>query len=530
MKNTQMLLGDEAIALAAIHSGMSAAYSYPGTPSTEIVETIQREVKNDPDLDVICAWSINEKVAMEEGCGASMIGKRALITMKHVGLNVAADPFMNMAMTGTSGGLVICVADDPSMHSSQNEQDSRFFSEFAKILCLEPVDSQECYDMTMQAFELSEQFKTPVMIRLTTRVAHSRTGVILSENKQDKKSISLPTDFKNWTLLPCNARPQYVALLEKQKDLQVYANTYELNEINIVPGAQKGVVVGGLAYPYFKECLSELKASHVRVCTYPIPDEKIKKLINAVDELYVIEEGYPLIENQLYRLIHETGKTLTIHGRNDGTFPMAGELTPDVVRKGFGLTINEEGVYPLSSLVKGRPPQLCKGCPHADTYNALNEVLKDHEQERLVFSDIGCYTLGAYPPYEAIHSCVCMGASVSMAKAAGENGLKYSVAVLGDSTFEHSGITPLLEGVSKKVPFTVIILDNARIAMTGGQERIMSEEQFIPFILGTGIDEKHVRLIKPIPKNHEENVQVIKEECEYPGPSVIVARRVCIQK
>ncbi len=523
-------MGDEAVALGALQAGISAAYSYPGTPATEIFEHVQRLCKKDTSLNVLCRWSINEKVALEEALGASLIGKRALVSMKHVGLNVAADPFMNASLTGTQGGLVICVADDPSMHSSQNEQDSRFYSWFSKILCLEPIDAQEAYDMTLLAFTLSEKWHLPIMIRLTTRVAHSRSNATLSEINHPQKRITLPASFKNWMLLPSNARPQFELLWSKQNDLTQFSNHFEKNVLNIRPNTQKAVITGGLAHQYFMECGGADDYSYLRVCSYPLPKQKILALLQNADELFVIEEGYPLIETLIYECLHEIPHRIIVHGRHDKTVPQTGELNTDLVKKSLGYPTPTTTPATNDKLVRPRPPQLCKGCPHTDTFKALNEALRGHEHERVVFSDIGCYSLGYYPPHEAIHSGVCMGASISMAKAAGENGLKYAIAVIGDSTFEHSGITPLLEGISRQVNFTVIILDNSLVAMTGGQERIMGAEQFVSFILGMGIDRDHLKIIHPIPKNHAENTRIIREECEYQGPSVILARRECLQK
>jgi indolepyruvate ferredoxin oxidoreductase, alpha subunit len=524
------LLGDEAIAMGAIHAGISGSYAYPGTPATEIQEAIQKYVAAYPDSGIRSEWSINEKVAMEEAMGVSMIGKRTLVNMKHVGLNVAADPFMNAAITGCGGGVVIAVADDPSMHSSQNEQDSRYFADFAQIPCFEPVNQQQAYDMTREAFEMSERLRVPVLMRLTTRLAHTRARVSFSEAKA-QKPLTMPTDYKSWTLLPSNARPQYEKLLAKQGDFVASSEASSFNELSITSGTRLGVITTGIAFNYFMENYKEggLECSWLKVAQYPLPESKIMELIKAVDELTIIEEGYPFVERQISSYLLKAGKNIPVHGKYDGTLPRVGELTADSVRSALGMKAMECRDLADADLVRTRPPALCKGCPHIDTYNALNAALEGKEASRLVFSDIGCYTLGAYPPFEAIHSCLCMGASVSMAKSAGENGLEYAVAVLGDSTFNHSGITPLIEGIKRGTPFTTIILDNSTTGMTGGQETICGLDALAKLVDGMGINPDHVRTINPLPKYHEENTKTILEECEYRGPSVIIAKRKCVQ-
>ncbi len=528
--HTMTLLGDEAVAMAAIHAGISGSYAYPGTPATEIQEAIQKYAATYPDCGITNAWSINEKVAMEEAVGASMLGLRALVNMKHVGLNVAADPFMNAAVTGCAGGMVIAVADDPSMHSSQNEQDSRYFSDFAQIPCFEPHTQQQAYDMTRQAFALSERLEIPVMMRLTTRISHTRAKVEFAAT-EERKTLTIPTDFNRWTLLPSNARPQYEKLLGKQSELVKAAEASAFNELTLTPGARLGIVVAGLGFNSFMENYAEggLECSFLRIGQYPLPESKVRELITASEEILVIEEGYPFIERMLPAYLAKAGKLVPVHGKLDGTLPRSGELNADNVRTALGLAPRKACAPASDDLVRTRPPALCRGCPHDDTYKALKAACEGKESERLVFSDIGCYTLGFYPPFEAIHSCLCMGASVSMAKAAGEQGLPYAIAVLGDSTFDHSGITPLAEGIARGTPFTTIILDNSTTGMTGGQETIVGEAALEKLVLGLGIDRAHLRVITPLPKNHEENTRVLREELEYRGPSVVIAKRKCVQ-
>ncbi len=520
-----VLLGDEAVAQAAIDAGLTAAYSYPGTPASEIMEYLIS--RSDGNQKYIARWCVNEKVACEEALGVSFAGQRALVSFKHVGLNVAADPFINAAITGANGGLVVVSADDPGMHSSQNEQDSRYYADFARILCLEPASHQEAYDMTREAFDLSEKFHIPVLIRLVTRLAHSRAPVEPAPARGKNRDFPYGA-WQDWTLLPTNARRRFNLLLERQKDLLDYSENTPYNRLWLNPdGGKLGVVVTGIAYNYFKEvaALLPFEPSFLKISTYPFPVKKLLELIDRVEEILVIEEGYPFVERFIRGVAGIPGKR--IRGKLDGVLPQSGELTPDLVARALGLAENPR--LPSGDLkLPPRPPQLCTGCPHADTYKALNEALKGFARP-VVFSDIGCYTLGALPPYNAIHTCVCMGASVSMAKGGAEAGIYPSVAVIGDSTFAHSGITPLLDAVHSNTDMTVIILDNGTVAMTGTQPSFGTGEPLDRLIAGLGVAPEHIRVIVPLPKNHQENVKVIKEELNHHGVSVIIARRECIQ-
>ncbi len=520
-----VLLGDEAVALAAVQAGLSAAYSYPGTPASEIMEYLQR--LSEGGKKYRAEWSVNEKVAYEEALGVSFAGKRAMVSFKHVGLNVAADPFINSAITGANGGLVVVVADDPGMHSSQDEQDSRYYADFARIICLEPTNHQEAYDMTQEAFDLSERFEIPVMIRLVTRLAHSRSSVEPREPRPQNEDWPYG-NAQDWTLLPANARRRFKVLLDRQKDLQEYSEQSNYNQLVLnADGKKLGVVVSGIAYNYFKEVSGSLPSepSHLKVSAYPLPVKKLRQLLQTVDEILVIEEGYPFIERFIRGVAGIPGKT--IRGKLDGSLPPSGELTPDLVAKALGLP-EKTGQKVTSLKLAGRPPQLCSGCSHIDTYKALNEALREFPRSN-VFSDIGCYTLGALPPYQAIKTCVCMGASISMAKGGADAGVYPSVAVIGDSTFAHSGITPLLDAAYSNTDMTVIILDNGTVAMTGTQPSFGTGEPLDRLLVGLGVDKNHLKIIIPLPRNHQENVKIIKEELNYRGLSVIIARRECIQ-
>lgn len=519
----KLLLGVEAIGQAAVDAGISGVYAYPGTPSTEITEYIQ-ENELAIERNIHRLWSANEKTAMETALGMSYAGKKALVCMKHVGLNVAADAFVNSAITGINGGVVIVVADDPSMHSSQNEQDSRFYGNFAMIPILEPSSQQEAYEMTRFGFELSEQTKLPVMLRITTRIAHSRAGVEITAPISENK-IALPSDPRQFVLLPAIARRRYKMLLDSQDVLLGLSEKSGFNKLSKTDNKKLGIICCGISYNYFTENFSEQASPYtvLKVGQYPLPKQMVYELEKSCDEILVIEEGYPLVEEQLSDYF---GKGKKIMGRLDGTLPRDGELNPDLVAKALNLPVPEHAQTPKN--IVARPPALCMGCGHQDLYAAMNEVLVEYGDGH-VFSDIGCYTLGALPPYQTINSCVDMGASITMAKGAADAGLFPSLCVIGDSTFAHSGITGLLDAVNEKSNIVVIISDNESVSMTGGQESA-ALGKIESICEGVGVDPAHIRVLVPHKKNHDEMVQIIRDEINYNGVSVIVPRRECIQK
>ncbi|MDD2230642.1 MAG: thiamine pyrophosphate-dependent enzyme [Candidatus Cloacimonetes bacterium] len=517
-----MLLGDEALAQGALDAGISGFYAYPGTPSTEILEYVQRSKQAE---GIHRTWSSNEKTAMESAIGMSYAGRRTMVTMKHVGLNVAADPFMNSAFTGAHGGLLVVVADDPSMHSSQNEQDSRFYGKFAMIPILEPSNQQECYDMAFYGFNLSEKYHIPVMIRLTTRLSHSRSGVktkaILAQNPLKK-----PDNILQFMLLPAIARKKYKHLIEMQKDFIHESAISPFNSYNLqAKDKSLGIICTGLAFNYLNEAFGgkEIPYPVVKICQYPLPAEQIHALYNTCDSLMIFEEGMPLVEEQLKGLSFAGQKP--IHGRLDGTLSRDGELNPNKVRQALGLEDTYGSDVPAT--VAARPPMLCVGCPHADSYLALNEAMEQYGRGH-VFSDIGCYTLGFMPPYNAINSCVDMGASITMAKGASDSGLFPAVAVIGDSTFAHSGMTGLLDCIFDKANVVIVILDNSTTAMTGGQD-YTAFGKLEDICAGLGVEKEHIRVFVPFKKNYPEMVQIYKEEIAYNGVSVIIPRRECVQ-
>jgi indolepyruvate ferredoxin oxidoreductase alpha subunit len=517
-----MLLGDEAVAQGAIDAGLSGCYAYPGTPSTEIMEYVQLYSQSE-NLTMQCEWSANEKTAMEAALGMSYYGKKAMTCMKHVGLNVAADPFMNAAVTGAHGGFLVVSADDPSMHSSQNEQDSRYFGKFALIPVMEPSDQQEAYDMAYDAFGLSEKYKTPVMLRLTTRLAHSRSGIV-RKKPMEQNQMNLPEDPLQFILLPAMARRKYKHLLNQQDSFEEESEKSPYNQLFNNKGNELGILACGLAYNYLIENFEDHLPPYpvIKISQYPVPRKMLASFLDLCSEILVLEEGYPLVEESL-RGILDKGRP--IHGRMDGYLPRDGELNPDLVAKALGLS--KRSLFKVPEIVRNRPPSLCKGCSHADIFLALNDAITDYGQGR-VFSDIGCYTLGAYPPFNSIYTCVDMGASLTMAKGAADAGLVPAVTVIGDSTFTHSGMTGLLDAVNENSPVTIIISDNSATAMTGGQKS--SATGRLPEICkGIGVDPDHLRIIIPLKKNHEENVRVIKEELDHKGVSVIIAQRECIQ-
>ncbi len=523
----EILLGDEAVARGALDAGISAAYAYPGTPSTEIFQTIQAYVKQH-QLDVRGLWSTNEKVALEEAIGVSYCGKRALVAMKHVGLNVAADPFMNVAVSGAWGGLVLAVADDPSMHSSQNEQDSRYFADFAQVPCLEPADQQQAYEMTREAFELSEKLRVPVLVRLVTRLAHSRALVGLSERRPQNETHYVD-DPGLFTLIPSNARRAYAKLVDKQAGLQRYAEENAGNVLALRGEGKPGIIVCGVAWNYLREALGEAVDGFnlLRVGVYPLPVKKARALLDHSSELTIVEEGYPFIE----RFVSALGlfREKPVKGKLTGHVPRTGELSPDAIRRTFGLPVAPSlEVDRLESLLAPRPPRLCDGCPHGDSYRLINEVVQELAKDTRVMGDIGCYALGYLKPYQAIHSCVCMGSSIGMAIGAAHAGISPSLCVIGDGTFTHSGMAGLLDAAREDVNVKVFILDNSIVAMTGGQPSSLSDEALVDLVAGLGVKRPHIRVITPLANKKAENLAVVREELAHAGLSVIIARRPCV--
>ena len=510
----ELMLGNEAVARGAYEAGVRVAVAYPGTPSTEITENMAKYSKD----EVYCEWAPNEKVALEVAIGASMGGARAICCMKHVGVNVAADPLFTAAYTGVRGGLVLVAADDPGMHSSQNEQDSRFYARSAHVPMLEPADSAECREYVMRAFEISEKYDTPVMLRLVTRIAHARSLV----EEGARREIPLKDyekDIKKYVMMPGNAKGRHVVVEAREKKLEEEIDTLGFNRVEMAD-TKVGVVCSGSAYQYVKEALpnaSVLKLGMV----YPLPEKLIRDFASKVDQLLVVEELEPFFEDAIKAMgIPCSGKDKT---------GLQGELFVRKVGRLFG---GEADCGPAETQgVPMRPPVLCPGCPHRAVFYVLKKL------GLTVAADIGCYTLGAMPPLAAVDSVVCMGASIGMAlgleKARGRDFAKKTVAVIGDSTFVHSGITGLVDMVYNQGHSTVIIVDNSTTGMTGHQPNpttgfnvrgeIAPQLDVVKLCEAIGVPS--VRVVDPF--NMKELEQTILEESEKDVPSVIIARRPC---
>lgn len=508
----KLLIGNEAVARGLYEAGLRVASSYPGTPSTEITECV---AKYD---EIYSEWAPNEKVAMEVAIGAAIAGARSFCAMKHVGLNVAADPLFTASYTGINAGMVIAVADDPGMHSSQNEQDSRHYAKASKIMMLEPSDSNECLQYAKLAFELSEKFDTPVILRLTTRVAHSRSLATVSE-RVDNGLLEYKKDPMKYVMMPGMAIKKHIVVEQRILDQVAWAETAEINteEIN---SAEIGVITSGITYQYAKEALGK-NASYLKLgCVYPLPVEKIKAFAAKCKKVYVLEELDPFMEE------HCKQNGIEVIGKE--AFTLQGEYSQSLIKQ---VILGETDAFTKTDLdIPARPPVLCAGCPHRGLYYALKKL------NVTVSGDIGCYTLGALPPLGMVDTCVCMGASVSALhgrnKADAENAKK-SVAVIGDSTFMHSGVTGLINIAYNQSNSTVIILDNSITGMTGHQENPTTGKTIKGDpttavsleLLAKAVGIDRVRVIDPY--NLKECEDVLREEIAVDAPSVVISRRPC---
>lgn len=509
----KLMLGNEAVARGAYEAGVTVAAAYPGTPSTEITENIAKY------NEIYSEWSPNEKVALEVAVGASIAGARAICSMKHVGLNVAADPLFTASYTGVNGGLVIMVADDPGMHSSQNEQDSRHYARASKVPMLEPADSQECKDYVKEAFTISEKYDCPVIVRLSTRIAHSQSVVELGD-KTEYAIKDYVKNFNKYVMMPAMARKRHVEVEKRMGLLREYSNQSGINTIEW--GNRKvGVITSGIAYQYAREAFGDV--SYLKLgMVYPLPAQLIEDFAAQVEQLYIVEELEPFIEDQVKKMgIKAVGKEC---------LPVMGELSAQLIReKVLGQPSGQN--TKLDENIPVRPPVMCPGCPHRGMYYVLRKL------KLTVSGDIGCYTLGALPPTESMDTCICMGASVSaahgMEMARGREFGKKTVAVIGDSTFIHSGITGLIDIVYNKGNSTVIILDNSITGMTGHQHNpttgftIKGEptKQVDLALLAKAVGVERVRIADPF--NIKEFEQVVKEETNAEEPSVIISQRPC---
>ena len=534
----KLLSGNEAFAWGAYHAGITVATAYPGTPSTEILENIARFD------DIYAEWSTNEKVAMEVGLGASYAGARVLVSMKQVGLNVAMDPFMAASTTGVDGGMVVISADDPGTHSSQNEQDNRHYGKLARVPILEPSDSQEAYDIMTLAFDISEKFDTPVIVRTTTRISHSKSVVNLDAAlRRPVRPVGFKHDTSKLVMLPVNARSRRSAIENRMAGLAEYAETFPLNRVEW-GDRSLGIVTSGIAYQYARDVFP--KASFLRLgMTHPIPATLVREFAAGVRKLIVIEELDPFLQENIQAL------GVTVAGKE--FIPRMGELDPDVVefaarKAGLLPAVESKPKVDLSRLPK-RPPLLCPGCPHTGMFYVLSSIgqrlklpgAKDkvsREPKLIITGDIGCYTLGAYPPLNAMDTTACMGASIGQALGMAKAGIGRDrvVAVIGDSTFLHSGITPLVNAVYNQGQITVVILDNGTTAMTGHQDhpgtgvsaqgKPSGSVRIEDIVQGIGV--KNVKVLDAF--SLKELRAAMRESLEKPELSVLIVRGDCVTR
>jgi indolepyruvate ferredoxin oxidoreductase alpha subunit len=511
--NRDILSGDDAIGRGAIEAGISLATSYPGTPATEILLYIARHFDGDAE------WAVNEKVALETAIGASYAGKRALCSMKHVGVNVASDPLMTVAYLGIKGGLVLAVADDPGAYSSQNEQDSRFFAKFAKIPCLEPSDSQEAKDMTIMAFELSETTGLPVMLRTVTRISHAYSPVEIGKIRK-QNPLALQKDPANMIAVPSNVLKCHINLNSKQESLRQWGDEAKLNK-TFKNGQKKGIITCGLGYAYAKEYGPEYAI--LKISYYPFAETLIEEFVKGLEEVWVLEEGEPIIEEIARRYSSK------VKGKISGEISRTGELGPDVLVPYIPGWSTKQNNYKLSNPLPMRPPVLCPGCPHSKLYDALKAV-----NPTFTAGDIGCYTLGANPPYQIVDTCLCMGAGISQAAGISKQGVKRVAAVIGDSTFIHSGIPALINAVYNKANILVLILDNSATAMTGHQPTPLTgltakgteggKTSLEGLCKACGVNS--IEVVDPF--ELEKTETVLREKLDSEGVNVVISRRPCV--
>ncbi len=514
-----LLAGNEALARGFYEYGGEFASAYPGTPSTEIMQVMAAFFKE----DVYSEWAPNEKVALETAVGASYGGARSIAVMKHVGLNVAADPLMTLSYTGVGAGLIIVTADDPSMHSSQNEQDNRYYGKFASIPILEPSDSQEAKDFVKYAFEISEKFDTPVMLRLTTRISHSK-GLVQIGKRETADHSGFERNIEKYVMVPSHAIKRHAIIIERLKKLKEYAEETKLNKI-IWNDRKVGVVTGSIAYQHTRDAFPEASVLKLGM-GYPLPINKIKKFASEVEHLFVVEELEPFYEEE----IKVAG--VAIEGKK--YFPSLLELNVDLVRKGFEdagvMEADKSASVETKDTVLPRPPVLCAGCPHRGIMVVLRKL------KVFTTGDIGCYTLGALPPLSQIDTCLCMGASIGHAIGIEKAGKtkKKAVAIIGDSTFFHSGMTSLASAVYNKSSITVIIADNRTTAMTGGQENpstsktLMGEDTSVINLpdLCKALGVEHIKIVDPY--DIDETYAILREEVDRDTVSVVITNRPCM--
>jgi indolepyruvate ferredoxin oxidoreductase alpha subunit len=535
MRKREYMLGNDAIARGIVEGGAQVISGYPGTPSSEIIGTLASM----KERNFYVEWSVNEKVAFEVAAGAAMAGVRSLVTMKHVGLNVAADPLMTLAYTGVKGSMIILVADDPSCHSSQNEQDTRRYSQFSLIPCLDPATPQEAKDMIPYAFDLSHRLQLPVIFRSTTRISHGKSDIELGQVTEDMPLAEFEKSLEKWVMIPKNARIRHPHLLQLQEDISRELEDSPWNELELREDANFGVIASGVASVYAKEALLRLdvSASFLKIGTYPVPESKIRSMLQSVDKLVILEEMEPLVEEQVRMIAQDIGLRVDIIGKMKGPVPRINELNVDVCMdvlsgiSGTGQSIiarTESGGCGME--LPQRPPVMCPGCSHRATFHAMKKAFG---KDAIFPSDIGCYTLGILNG--AVDTTLCMGASITVASGLYHAGEKRPICCsIGDSTFFHTGMNGLLNAIYNKADITVTIVDNRITAMTGHQQnpgmgKTVTGEPTVEVSLEAlcrGMGAQFVEVVDPY--DIERTEEVFRRAKDFKGTSVVIARQACV--
>ncbi|TGC08455.1 indolepyruvate ferredoxin oxidoreductase subunit alpha [Methanolobus halotolerans] len=540
MRKREYMLGNVAIARGIVEGGGQVISGYPGTPSSEIIGTLA--IMKERDFYV--EWSVNEKVALEVAAGASMAGVRSVVTMKHVGLNVAADPLMTLAYTGIKGSMVIIVADDPSCHSSQNEQDTRRYSQFSLIPCLDPCTPQEAKDMMPYAFEISNRLQIPVIFRPTTRISHGKSDVELGPVCEDRPAADFRKDLQRWVMVPSNARVQHGRLLELQKDILDELGDSPWNKLDIREDTRLGVIASGIASVYAREAIikQDVDASFLKIGTCPVPVNKIRTLLENTDTVIVFEEMEPVVEEQVRIIAQETGSNVEIIGKIQGPVPRIFELNADICadvlaevlgleRTDVPIDTGEDFDYDACRIeLPMRPPVMCPGCSHRATFHVMKKV---YGKDAIFPSDIGCYTLGIQSG--TVDTTLCMGGSITVASGMYQAGEKKPICCsIGDSTFFHTGMNGLLNAIYNKADITVTIVDNRITAMTGhqpnpgmgktatGEDTVAVSLEALCRSMGAGF----VQSINPYDLKQTE--EVFKRAKDYKGTSVVITNQLCV--
>lgn len=535
MRKREYMLGNDAIARGIVEGGAQVISGYPGTPSSEIIGTLASM----KERNFYVEWSVNEKVAFEVAAGAAMAGVRSLVTMKHVGLNVAADPLMTLAYTGVKGSMIVLVADDPSCHSSQNEQDTRRYSQFSLIPCLDPATPQEAKDMIPYAFDLSHRLQLPVIFRSTTRISHGKSDIELGPVTEDMPFAEFEKSLEKWVMIPKNARIRHPHLLQLQEDISRELEDSPWNELELLEDANFGVIASGVASVYAKEALLRLgaSASFLKIGTYPVPESKIRSMLQSVDKLVILEEMEPLVEEQVRMIAQDIGLRVDIIGKMKGPVPRINELNVDVCMDVL-LGISGTGQSIIARTESGgcgmelpqRPPVMCPGCSHRATFHAMKKAFG---KDAIFPSDIGCYTLGILNG--AVDTTLCMGASITVASGLYHAGEKRPICCsIGDSTFFHTGMNGLLNAIYNKADITVTIVDNRITAMTGHQQnpgmgKTVTGEPTVEVSLEAlcrGMGAQFVEVVDPY--DIERTEEVFRRAKDFKGTSVVIARQACV--